>query len=369
MEKILGVLSLDQAPVTIVLIAVGLIAIYTAMTVLLMSYILFNRVRLRRQARRDEQLIARHETEIFEMILEGQKRTDPRTYRQAIDRLRAAFTGASQGALRELLTLLGRDFAGEGAETLHEFYQDMRLDMRATQILRDGRWDERTAAVKELAYFGVSHAIPQLHNLAEDKHPVLRTEAQCALLRLGGADQLDFLATLEAPITLWQQLRITNVLRRFGADQMPDFQKYLANPHASVTVFVLKMIHIYGQIQAREQVIERLFDNRPVVRQEAVNTIADWLDEETVEMLMTLYEDGSHMHLSVVRALQQWTYDQPTRTFLENVVAQEPGYTLRMSALQSLKSLGGREAIAPLADTLDEAGQRYVVHQLDDRIQ
>lgn len=357
-------------PSSIVLIAVGLIVLYSVLTFVLMSFILINRTYLRYRERRDQRLVERHENEIFEILIGEQKRNDPRAYRYAVDRLRVAFSGSAIYALKEILFLLGRDFSGENADLLCELYQDLRLDQRAIQVLNEGRWYQKIGAIKELGHFHVTHASARLRDFTEDSHPILRDEAQCTLLRLGGASQLNFLATLDQPITQWQQIRINQVLKRSEQDELPEFHTYLANPNEQVLLFVLKLIRIYNQTQARDTVIDMLFDLSPTVQREAIRTVSGWLDREIVALLMTIYseEEESMLHVSVVQALRQWSYDHNTRTFLENVAATTDDYTLRMNALRSLRLLGGNEAIIPLADTLDKAGQRCVNHQLDDLI-
>ena len=353
----------------IALIALGTIVLCGTLGGLLMSFILINRARLQYQERRDERLIAKHEDSLFEILIGEQKRLDPRAYRFAVDQLRIAFSGSAVRALKETMVLLGRDLSGENMVLLHELYQDLRLDQPAIRMLQKGNWGDKITAVKELGHFGVTHAIPHLNDLTEDPHETVRGEAQCALLRLGGAAQLDFLATLNQPITRWQQIRLVNVLKRFDQDKLPDFQLYLTNPNESVTLFVLQLIRLYNQTHARDMVVEKLFDPRPTVQREAIKTVSGWLDQDVVELLMILYAEGAQpVHVSVVQALRQWMYDKDTRHFLEDVAENTEDYTLRMNALRSLKLLGGDEAIMPLSDTPDETIQRCVTHQLDHRI-
>ena len=369
MEKILDWLDFTSSPPAIVLIAQSLIVLFAVLSGLLMSFIMINRIRLHYGERRDERLIAAYENEIFEILIGEQKRNDPRGYRYTVYRLRIAFSGTAIKALLETLVLLGRDLSGENASLLHELYQDLRLDQRALTILAEGPWHQKILAVKELGHFHVTHALPHLSELSEDPNPTLRTEAQCALLRLGGASRLDFLATLDQPLTRWQQMRITQILKGFDQDKLPDFHTYLTNPNEAVTLFVLKLIRVYNQTQARDKVVEKLFDPRLSIQRESIITVSNWLDQEVVDLLIALYNHGElTLHVPVVQSLRQWIYDKNTRTFLESVAQAADDYTLRMSALQSLKHLGGKEAIAPLNANFDEVGQRCIAHQLDDRI-
>lgn len=369
MEAILTSLDITSKPSAIVLIAVGLIIFYGVVAVALMGFILVNRWKIQYREQRDEQLMAKYEEQILEILISEQKRTAPQAYRNTVDRLRLAFTGSALRSLQKNIVLLGRDISGESAFWLHELYKDLQLDQRAIETLKHGSSHQKVAAVKELGRFQITHALPQLSDLSRDRHTTLRNEAQCTLLRLGGASQLNFLATLDEPITQWQQMRITKELKHIDPQELPDFHTYLSNPNEHVVVFVLKLIRLFNQVQAREAVINMLFDNRPLVLLEAVKTATGWLDEEMVELLMAIYEENSpDVHISVTEALRQWIYDQNTRLFLENIASATDDYILRMSALRSLKMLGGKDAITPLKETLDEAGQRCVNHQLDDRI-
>ena len=369
METILTQFDTLYAASPVALTAVGLIILYGVVSVLLLSYLLFNRGRLRHQEWRDQRLIATYEDQLFEILIGEQKRTDPRAYHFAVDRLRFAFAGSAVQALQREMVLLGRDLSGENLALLHELYQDLRMDQRAMYQLRYGTWHQKITAVKELGHFRVTHALPYLTDLSEDAHATLRGEAQCTLLRLGGVTYLNFLATVAQPLTRWQQIRLMNVLKRFPQDQLPNFQIYLSNPNESVTLFVLELIRVYNQTQEREAVIEKLFDERVSVQREAVRTVSGWLDQETVSLLLAMCDKGAlPLHRSVVRALRQWTYDASTQTFLEDVAEHTEDYTLRMDALCSLKQLGGHQAIGALINTPDEAVQRCVVHQLDERI-
>ena len=369
METILAGYEVAYLSSAIVRIACVLIVLFGGVAGLLMAFIVANRYLIQYRTWRNERLVAKFEDDIFGILIEEQKRLDPRAYRFTVDRLRIAFSGSAVEALKKNLMLLGRDWSGDNQAILQELYQDLRLDQQAIRMLQEGAWYQKIAAIKELSYFGVAHAVPHLIDLAEDAHPVLRGEAQCALLHLGGAAQLNFLATLDQPLTRWQQIRIVNVLNRYEQPSLPEFHTFLTNPNESVTLFVLELIRVYKQAQARDAVVDKLFDTRPAVQLEAIKTVAHWLDQDVVGLLITISADGiDPVNVSVVQALRQWVYDNNTRTFLETVAETANNYTLRMSALRSLKLLGGKEAIAPLAQVLDQQGQRCLDHQLDDRI-
>lgn len=369
MEAILTQYEMVYGTSVVSLIAGGLILSYAIVAMALMCFILINKVVVHYQERRQERLIARYEDDILMMIVGELKRNDPRAYRFTVDRLRIAFRGSAITTLKDIMSLLARDLSGVNLRLLYELYQDLRLDQRAIQVLQEGTWYEKVKAVKELAHFEITHATPHLSPLTEDSCVTLRNEAQCALLRLGGASKLDFLATLDQPITAWQQIRIHRVLKRFPRERLPQFYTYLTNPNEHVILFVLKLIRVYDQTQAREAVVNMLFDQRPTIQQEAIRTVALWLDQEVLKLLINMYDDGDRMvRLPVVQAMQQWVYDQNTRIFLESIVETTRDYTLRMATLRSLKVLGGKKAIAPFMVILEGTSQRCVVHQLDDRI-
>lgn len=369
MEAVLSQFDLTLHSSIIVFIAIGFVLFYGVLTVLLMSYIFFNRLLLQYRENRDERLIDKYEDQILDILINEQKRTDPRTYRHTLDRLRIAFSGSATRALLKNIVLLNRDMMGDSAILLQELYKDLRLDQRAIDLLKHGSWYQKLVAVKELGSFKIGYAIPQFSDLTESSRTNLRNEAQCALLLLGGPSQLEFLAILDESLTLWQQIRIIRIIKQFDPSSLPDFHIYLTNPNEQVILFVLKLIQIFNQSQAYRAVIDLLYDNRSQVQREAVRTISAWLDQEIVELLKFIFIEGeSGVNVCIVRALQQWDYDRDTRIFLEGVVQTSSDYTLRMSSLHALKLLGGEQAIAPLQETLDEVGQRCVVHQLDHRI-
>ncbi len=369
MEAIVDLLLINSDYPLIVVISKLLILAFGLLTMLLMGYIFVNRGRVHHRQQKDESLIEEYEDEIIDILIGELKKNDPATYQDTVERLRIAFSGEAIQTLRKLMALLGRDMSGDNAFLLQELYTDLQLERRSVKTLNNGSWEQKVMAVKELGRFGVVHALPQLQSLAENPNKILRDEVQYTLLQLGGASQFEFLTTLNEPLTPWQQIRITEVFRLLDPQDLPDFQVYLSNQYEEVTIFLLKLIKFFDQTQAREAVVDQLFDERPLVKLEAVNTLAGWLDEETVELLIILYEEsGLNIRIAITKALQQWTYDQNTRYFLEGVLEETQEYTLCMSALQSLKKLGGEEAIIQLLDTTSVLNNRYIAHQLDERI-
>lgn len=116
--------------------------------------------------------------------------------------------------------LLGQDFArrqlllqitqakaslsGLPADNLVALYRQLGLDRVSAASLQRRRWHRVAQGIQQLAMMHQTDYAPQIAAFANHRHPVVRMEAQIALVMLQHYQGLGFLQQLRYPLTQWQ---------------------------------------------------------------------------------------------------------------------------------------------------------------------
>jgi hypothetical protein len=156
-------------------------------------------------------------------------------------------------------------------------------------------------------------------NLTNHSHPIVRMEAQTAIVHLQKYKGLSFLNTLTYPLTEWHQVNLLQLLAQQPLVSVPGISNWLQSCNASVVQFALKLI---GEQHAEEfcgEVINLLYDNNINVRRCAILCLGEILSGEAIDALKKHFpnEKIKELKLCIISQLQKSNMESEFQFFLD----------------------------------------------------
>jgi hypothetical protein len=162
----------------------------------------------------------------------------------------------------DTLTKLQTNIVGKSAERLKSLYIGLRLHRRSLKKLNSSSWNVAAKGIVELAEMDMKEYLEEIRSFINHKNPILRSEAQIALIQLEYATPFSFLNDLREPILDWQQSKLAHVSEQLDISSIPEFSQWLDNKEDSIVIFCIRMISLHNQFNASEKLITMLKDDR-----------------------------------------------------------------------------------------------------------
>lgn len=193
--------------------------------------------------------------------------------------------------LKSLITL-HKNIIGESSDRLGLLYRELQLKKFTVHKLQSSSWNLVAQGIGELADIGTKEDIRFIRPFVNHKNPLLRSEAQVALLKLESEMPFSFLNELLEALSEWQQMHLVHAAENTDLKKMPDFSRWLHNKEESIVIFCIRMISQFDQRQAAERLISLLKPPYPSMRLrcEIIVAIRQLELTEAVEKLRQLYE-------------------------------------------------------------------------------
>lgn len=183
---------------------------------------------------------------------------------------------------------LHANFHGETAEKLRNLYFNLELHKDSLSKIKNRNWHIKGKGFRELAQMDVKEATPLIQKFINVKNPILRIDAQVAMVKLSGQNPLDFLEKINYELSYWEQINIYNTLV-YHQINVDSFEPLLSNPNSSVVAFAVRMIGLFKHVQSADKVKQLLNDDCPDVRLAAVKTIGAFENPIYTDALKALF--------------------------------------------------------------------------------
>ncbi len=189
---------------------------------------------------------------------------------------RIVFRGLNSSVNRQVLINviheLHTNLHGESAGKLRDLYFNLKLHEDSLKKAYHRKWYKKAKGFREVAQMDVKDANKHISKYVNAKNPILRVDAQVAMVKLSEEDPLDFLYDLKYELSEWEQINIYDTLI-YHQINIESFEPWLDNRNQSVVVFALKMIALFKHVQSAPRVKELLFHGSAQIRLTAVKTI------------------------------------------------------------------------------------------------
>jgi hypothetical protein len=211
--------------------------------------------------------------------------------------------GKRKVVLENLLTL-HKGLIGDSADKLRYLYLELGLNNYSKQKLYSTNWDEVATGIVELAEMDIRDYIDLINSFVNHSHPVVRSEAQVATLKLKTSRLFSFLDDLNTPLLDWQQQQLEKAAYKAPLAEIPDFKKWLYHRQETVIIFSLRMISYYGQHNALQDILVLLDHPSEFLREEAIITLRHLESFDAVSKLTAIYaRESIDLQLQILKTL------------------------------------------------------------------
>jgi hypothetical protein len=345
-----------KATITVKILIIILLYLLLSILVLFLS-ILINRQIKTRQRKKYNDLKNEYQEQLASFLFDD-------------DVERIEFKGINKKTNRQIfideLMDLHNNLHGEAANKLKDLYFNLSLHKDSLNKFYKGRWDKKAKGLSELSQMDVKDANDKIKEYVNSKNPILRTQAQVAMVKLAEEDPLSFLDTLESELSYWEQVNIYDALI-YHQINIESFERWLDNKNHSVVIFALRMIGLFKHVSSGDKVRELLFHESSEIAHAAVKSmkqleLADYAEDlkvlyrsETLKLVNILETQRENKDEKDIKSLDDLiprrirfeiidcfqaivtTQDLP---FLEQVVKeQESSYKIRLLAVKIILSI------------------------------
>jgi HEAT repeat protein len=349
------------------------IIVFTLCQIILLIWILFNRHKLKIRETETQNMIEIFESQLFEFLM-AEKEVE---IREAYRRIARTATTKPQRELlisqiRELSKSMSMGIGGSEKVRykLRYLYTSLlHLEKDSIKKLSNSKWHINIKGFRELAFMGITDANPNIHKFLKSKNNTLRTEAQLALVRLNEKDPFTFLDHLVHPFTLWEQLGVYELLSTHNLP-VPQFSRWTNSQNKTVTLFALRMIQVFKQREAFEQIVECLGHYDDEIRRTAIHICGELQMRESLPYLRSLYKGEVFENCyEIIKAMGKMP-DESMLSFLKLVLDKEDDVLLQIEAAQAIQRMGevGVSALVKLMKSEYKNYQIIIRHVLDKRI-
>jgi hypothetical protein len=245
---------------------------------------------------------------------------------------------ARKALLTELIRLKS-DLSGQSGNNLIKLYTELQLDRLSAYDMRNGRWYVKAKGIQELAVMEQVSYVDEIYPLANHRHPMVRMEAQIALVCLQQYEGLSFFENLKYPLTEWHQIKLLQLLANHPIPSETIVNSWLNSPNPSVVQFALKLIAEQHATQFQNEVIARLSHPNNAVRNQAIACLGEIPSAPAATALRTHYssESSKVLQLTILSGLMK-TGTAGELPFLQELQLA-PDESVRLAALKTIKHL------------------------------
>lgn len=186
---------------------------------------------------------------------------------------------------------LHKNIMGESSEKLRFLYVVLGLKKHSQQKLNSTSWQTVAKGIGEFAEMGSRKDSKLIRPLINHQNPIIRAEAQVALLKLENDAPFSFLDELEEPLPEWQQMQLARAAQKADFIILPEFNRWLHKKEETIVIFCMRMIAQYRQYNASQQILDLLAPPYPSarVRKEIIIAIRKMELYDTEDKLRQLY--------------------------------------------------------------------------------
>lgn len=247
-----------------------------------------------------------------------------------------------------------RNMSGEASENLIRLFRQLDLDQRTLEMLNRSSWHRKASAIQQIGGMGLVEYEKYILKYVNNKHGLLRVEAQNALLRFHGFEGLRFLDSVTYPITEWQQIKLLDQLSNLKAENFTGIDFWLKSTNESVVLFALKLVKTYHRYELYQEVLDCLKHPSEDVRMQTIIVLKKLLNEDTAPALIALFPNETLRNKLAILQTLEATGTEMDIPFMLNILDDQSN-EIKMAACRTLVSLGdeGRHALNsyPLANS------------------
>lgn len=330
---------LEDSPL-IIQVVWAMIVLFLVIITMLIIYLKFLRVRLRKIEKTVAQYQNEYESYLISYLYSGNEEDEISAEQQAIvNKLTACVPDKfKRHVVVSTLLRLRNEISGEMAESIQKLYFQTGLINYALSSLKSKKWYVVAKGIRELAQFHVKEVYKDIVILVNHPKKEIRKEVQLYLVNLFHFEGLKFLDVLQTPLSEWDQIQLLEVLQRFDEQEIPDINPWLKSTNDSVAVFAIKLAKIYNQFEAKDTLLELLSHPQKKIRVEAIHVLSHLQVFEAKEALKSNFDKLSLEEQIAFFKLLENVFETSDESFLLKHI-QHKNFEIKVSALKIFKLL------------------------------
>lgn len=255
----------------------------------------------------------------------------------ALSELREAKTNLAKKIIIEQIINLKKTIIGNSADKLRTLFIELGYDRYVTRKLNSIFWHVKVENIRILSVMLIEGVSKKIGKFINSENPILRMEAQLALINLDRENPYQFLEILEYPLTEWDQVNIYDTTVR-NSLILPDFAGFLETPNKTVTIFSLKMIGAFKQKHAYEQVKPLVNNPNEKISRQAIQTLGELNNTETIAFFSKLFPlQSPENKVAMIRSISKIGGNEAI-TFMEEKLYDDE-FDIQMESSKALYNL------------------------------
>ncbi len=345
--------------------ALLLVIIYSTISmVILLVVILFHRNKLQNLDKLRQELKEKYQTKLMDYLF------DEGNSREIIDKINAvAADSFKRVILADEMKDLMVNLSGDAADKMRDLYYKLNLDVDSEMRVFSSKWHIKVKGFRELAFMNIRRVNHEIIRCLQNRNPIVRMEAQLALVRLNDEDRFSFLDHIKRPFTLWEQINVQEMIIAHNLE-LPDFSRWLNSPNRTVILFALRMINVFEQRRVWEKIIPLLEYPDEEIRGMAIFVLGRLKVREALPQFKHIYKNETYENcLAILQAMRNMP-DELVLNFLKLVLDKEDDVQLQIEATKAIYEIGevGEQALEKLMQSDYKNYQIIIKHVLDKRI-
>lgn len=233
---------------------------------------------------------------------------------------------------------LRNEISGEVAETIKELYYQTGLISYALDKLKSKKWEVIALGIRQLKQFHVTEAHDEIIKYINYPKREVRNEIQLYLVSLFYFKGLEFLNTLEKPLSEWNQIQLLEILQRFEDQEISDIKPWLNSTNDSVVHFALKLAEIYNQYEVKEELLNLLNHKNIEIRVNTIHVLSHLNIYEAKTKLMLNFDNLMLEEQIAFFKMLEYIPDSNDVHFISNHI-YNPNFEIQSIAMGILKML------------------------------
>ena len=271
--------------------------------------------------------------------------------------------------LVELIIDLHDSLVGDIANKLRALYINLRLGKVSIAKTKSWKWNIKIKGFQELANMDIENAEYYIKPYLVSRNDELRSEATIAFVRLNKENPFGFLDLIVKYFTDWEQLNVHASVKKYDIT-IPAFKKWLLLENDAVVIFALKMVIIYKQYDAKNEIVTLISHPNELVRKLAYSAVGELGLSELITYLTKAFQNENHKNkLEILYSIGKTPHENQI-DFLKESILLNNDFSIRLVALKTLYNIsfsGKRQAeiiVKELKPELDD----ILLHITDKRI-
>lgn len=240
--------------------------------------------------------------------------------------------------IQELILKLHYELSGELATFLEDLYHDLGLVKYSLKKLNSSLWYIKIKGIREVTQMKVKNVYTETLKLINHENKLLRSEAQLTMVKLYQFEGLKFLDHLEFPISEWQQIQLIEEIQYIRNQEIPDLTNWIHSKNDTVICFILKLVHLFNQIQLKDELIKLVMHPSEKVRRTTISVLGYFRILEAKTILKQIFKNSTpETQHYIMNALSDLA-DKKDVPFFEKHI-NHPDFEINQIAIKTLKDL------------------------------